>query len=226
MSSSPATSRGAGATRVGTANPSNQDAWVIAVDPDVPARRGALYAVADGVRTVDAGRWAADLTCERIGQLFRDGRGERLEDLLEVLDEIDWELRGRGEGKAACTLAMVWIVGRVARIVAVGDSPVFRIRKGQVARLTEARRGRGLKAWMGMGARLSDSLRVIEQPCEPGDAFMVVTDGVDGVLRAAELGEWWKLTGQDPERTAQGLVGEVGRRQGADDATVVVAVVD
>lgn len=226
MSQLPATSRGAAATRVGAANPTNQDAWVIAVDPDAPPRRGALYAVADGVRTVEAGRWAAELTCERVGQLFRGGRGERLEDLLEVLDEIDWELRGRGEGKAACTLAMVWIVGGVARVVAVGDSPVFRIRKGHVVRLTEARRGRGLKAWMGMGARLSDGLRIIEQPCESGDAYLVVTDGVDGVLRAAELGEWWKLTGQDPARTAQGLVGEVGRRKGTDDATVVVAVVD
>jgi serine/threonine protein phosphatase PrpC len=120
----------------------------------------------------------------------------------------------------------VWIAGQSARIVAVGDSPIYRVRKGRVSRLTEERRGRGLKGWMGMGPNLQDLLRVQEQPVEPGDAFLLVTDGVDGVMRGAELGEWWKLTGRDPARTAEGLIGEVARRQGRDDATVVVAVVE
>jgi serine/threonine protein phosphatase PrpC len=219
-STSPRTTRSAGATRLGPKHAVNEDAWCVA--SDIARGRGEIFAVADGVSTVAEGSWASRLTCERLEQFFAaDGRLE-LGDLVQLVSEIDWELRGKGMGKAACTLSALWLVNGRAHVLSVGDSAVFRMREGAVERLTAANpRGRQLDSFMGMGPALGERLKPITAELQDGDGFLLVTDGVCSVVHPEELGEWWKVTGGDPDECANWLVREVERRRGDDDATVV-----
>src|SRR5436190_16356201 len=123
-------------TRIGKAHRENQDCYQVLdgrTSPQVrDLRRGLLYAVADGVSTLEQGRWAAEITCARLAQFFEEGHAARLDTLVQLVGEIDWELRGQGKGKAACTLGALWLHQGEAHVLHVGDSPVYRLRDGVV----------------------------------------------------------------------------------------------
>ena len=157
------------------------------------------------------------LACERLGQLG-SGTPFAVEGLQQLVSEIDWELRGAGRG-AYCTLALAWVQGAEAHVLTVGDSPVYRLRRG---RLTEAGADasgtvqRSLRAYLGMGTRVSDVLRHQRWSVEPGDLLLLMSDGIlDAWTRAV-------LISPAAQPGAQGLCGfaldEV--LDGVDDATV------
>jgi serine/threonine protein phosphatase PrpC len=218
------------ATRVGSTHVENQDCYQV-LDGRTSTRvrdlrRGLLYAVADGVSTLEQGRWAAQVTCTRLAQFFEDGQAPRLDTLVQLVGEIDWELRGQGKGKAACTLGAMWLHQGQAHVLHVGDSPVFRLREGAVEQLTrlEAPSAR-LRTFMGMGPHISEVLRVRSEPFRAKDVYFLVTDGVSGLVDRRLLARQWRESGQDPTRCARGILREVERRRGADDATAVVVQV-
>jgi eukaryotic-like serine/threonine-protein kinase len=218
------------ATRVGSTHLENQDCYQV-LDGRTSTRvremrRGLLYAVADGVSTLEQGRWAAETTCARLGQFFEDGHASGLDTLVQLVGEIDWELRGQGKGKAACTLGALWLHGGSAHVLHVGDSPVFRLRDGVVECLTQLDPpSRRLRAFMGMGPHISEVLRVRSEPFRAKDVYFLVTDGVSGILDTRVLARQWRDSGQDAGRCASGIMREVERRRGADDATAVVVQV-
>ncbi|MFH1463332.1 MAG: protein phosphatase 2C domain-containing protein [Pseudomonadota bacterium] len=189
----------------------------------VQLRRGTLFAVCDGVSTVPAGGWAATLTCERLTSFFDADVAPSQEGLKQLVNEIDWELRGRGEGQAACTLSALWLADRSAYIINVGDSQVFRVRHGAIQPLTEGRgRGVGLGVFMGMGPALNERSQSWHDTLFAGDLFFLVTDGVTSVVSSEELLDAWWKSGGDPQPCAEAVVDLVAQRRGADDATVVV----
>jgi serine/threonine protein phosphatase PrpC len=220
----------AAATRIGTAHLENQDCYQL-LDGRTNAhvrdlRRGLLYAVADGVSTLEQGRWAAEITCARLAQFFEQPHAARLDTLVQLVGEIDWELRGQGKGKAACTLGALWLHQGEAHVLHVGDSPVFRLRDGVVDVMTRIdSSGAQLKAFMGMGPHISELLRVRSEPFHAKDVYFLVTDGVSAVVESHLLARQWRESQQDPARCAQGILREVERRGGADDATAVVVQV-
>lgn len=188
---------------------------------------GALYAVADGVSTSPRGRWAARHTCKRLEGLLREGRPVDLDDLVDLVSEVDWELREGGRGSAACTLSVCWLRDDFSCILHVGDSAVYRVRDGRVMRLSrDMSSGSRLESYLGMGASITDQLQVHCEPLADRDGILLTTDGVYGVIRHTELAGWWLQTGRDPEACVRGVVAEVARRQGQDDATVVAVAVD
>jgi len=188
----------------------------------VQLRRGTLFAVCDGVSTVPDGGWAARLTCERLVSFFDTDVPPTPEGLLQLVNEIDWELRGRGEGRAACTLSALWLADRGAHMINVGDSQVFRVRHDVIEPLTSGGNGPRLGAYMGMGPSLNEAAELWRGPLFAGDLFFLATDGVTGLVGAAELLEcWWECGGQ-PQACADAAVDLVGQRKGSDDATLVV----
>ncbi len=189
----------------------------------VQLRRGTLFAVCDGVSSVPEGGWAAKLTCERLISFFDRDVPPSQEGLLQLINEIDWELRGRGEGKAASTLSALWLADRTAHLVHVGDSEVFRVRHGHIESITERQgRGRRLGAYMGMGPQLNEVAQLWRGPLFVGDLFILATDGVTEIVSQAELqAAWWASCG-DPQRCVEAVVRTVEERRGADDASLVV----
>ena len=183
--------------------------------------------MADGVSTLEQGRWAAEVTCARLAQFFEPGHAAGLDTLVQLVGEIDWELRGQGKGKAACTLGALWLHQGQAHALHVGDSPVYRLRDGVVDLLTRIDApGQQLHAFMGMGPHISEMLRVRSEPFHAKDVYFLVTDGVSGVVDDPRfLAREWRESQHDPTRCARGILREVERRQGADDATAIVVQV-
>jgi eukaryotic-like serine/threonine-protein kinase len=217
----------AAATRVGSTHRENQDCFQVLDGKSNRAvrelRRGILYAVADGVSTLEQGRWAAETTCARLSQFFEEAHVAQLETLVQLVGEIDWELRGQGKGRAACTLGAIWLHRGHAHVLHVGDSPVYRLRKGELQCMTTMdRASRRLRSFMGMGPSISEVLAVRTEAFEPRDVYFLVTDGVSGLLDPALLSQHWADSNGNPERCAEGIMREIDARSGADDATAVV----
>lgn len=216
----------AAATRMGGRHSRNEDRYRIldASHPAVAAmRRGSIYAVCDGVSTTPRGLWAAELTCARIDTFYDKRTQPSLDSLVQMLSEIDWELREQGKAQAACTLSLLWLADGQATILHVGDSQVYRVRHGEATLLTESHRsGRALGAWLGMGPSVADVVQIWKQPIFVGDLFLLVTDGVTEVVPPVELLDAWWAHGGSPQRAANAIIHEVERRQCGDDATAVV----
>lgn len=217
---------GAAATRKGSGHARNDDRNRILDVSHIGVaalRKGSLYAVCDGVSTVPRGRYAADLTCARVEGFFDRTQAPRVETLVQLVSETDWELRAHGRGQAACTLSMLWLGYDTATVVHVGDSQVYRVRHGVVERITRSHRGgRALGAYVGMGPSVADVLQVWQEPLFVGDLFLLVTDGVTEVLAVDDLLDTWWAFGGSPQRAAGAIIGEVDRRDGKDDATALV----
>ncbi len=215
----------AAATRRGETHDVNGDAYCLfdatTVQEDTP--RGALFAVSDGVSTVRDGQWAAQTTCKRLASFFDRDVQPGLNSLQQLVNEIDWELRGRGKGNAACTLSLLWLTGGYAHVLNIGDSQVLRVRHGELQVLTAPRSmAGGLRNYMGMGVRLNDAMQVWRQALWPGDLFMLLSDGVMQVMKNEELLDtWWEAAG-DPKLTVSRIVDDIEARKGEDDATVIV----
>lgn len=216
---------GYAATRTGPRHPVNEDQFRC-LDADHPLvtrlRRGVLYAVADGVSSTPRGRHAAEVGCARIESFYDSFTPPRVESLVQLVSEIDWELREERKGDAACTMSILWLAHGQATVVHVGDSQVYRVRDGDVERITRESKGRGLGAFVGMGPRVADALQIWSEPVHEGDLFVLVTDGVTEVVQPAEILEMWWTCAGSPRRTAEGLIAEVDRRGGSDDATALV----
>ncbi|MES2644476.1 MAG: PP2C family protein-serine/threonine phosphatase [Myxococcota bacterium] len=217
---------GAASTRMGRNHAENEDRYRIldASHLGVAAlRRGSLYAVCDGVSTVPRGRYAADVTCARIDGFFDRFQAPRVESLVQLVSETDWELRAHGRGQSACTLSMLWLAWGTATVLHVGDSQVYRVRHGAAERITKTHRGgRALGAYVGMGPNIADVLQVWQEPLFVGDLFLLVTDGVTEVVAVDELLDTWWAFGGSPQRAAGAIIGEVDQRGGRDDATALV----
>ncbi len=217
---------GAAATRTGRQHAENEDRHRIldASHLGVAAlRRGSLYAVCDGVSTVPLGRYAADVTCARIEGFFDRFQAPRVESLVQLVSETDWELRAHGRGQAACTLSLLWLAYGTATVLHVGDSQVYRVRHGAAERITKNHRGgRALGAYVGMGPNVADVLQVWQEPLFVGDLFLLVTDGVTEVVAVDELLDTWWAYGGSPHRAAGAIIQVVDQRGGKDDATALV----
>lgn len=215
--------RAAAASLRGLGHAENQDSWSMARSPD----GGALYAVADGVSSSPRGRWAARHTTTRLSGLFAEGRQMEVDDLVQLVGEVDWELREDGKGSAACTLSVAWLRDDKIWLLHVGDSAIYRVRDGRVNQLSlDMSRGARLSSFMGMGPSVSDRIQVHCDELQADDGLLLITDGVTSVIRHTELAGWWLRTGRDPERCVRGVIAEAGRREARDDATVVAIAVD
>ena len=222
--------RGWGASRKGDGHKRNEDAYVL-LDHPVRTRgvadRGCVYAVSDGVSTVAEGHWASQLTISRLSQFFDAHAEVSGTTMVSLLSEIDWEIRGERSGRAACTAAVAWVFEGRVHVFQVGDSHIFLVRDGQVDCLTEteAESGKKLDHFLGMGPTVSEVIRVSDHAIQPGDALILATDGVTGLVDPTTFGTIWAGSHGDPAACTQTILGGVARQHGSDDATVIAALV-
>lgn len=222
--------RGWGASRKGEGHKRNEDAYVL-LDHPVRTRgvadRGSVYAVSDGVSTVAEGHWASQLTISRLSQFF-DAHSEVSDTtMISLLSEIDWEIRGERSGRAACTVAVAWVHDGSVRVFQVGDSHIFLVRGGSVQCLTQTGEdgGKKLDHFLGMGATVSEVIRTSTHSIQSGDALILATDGVTELVNVDDFGHIWDGSHGDPAACTETILGAVARQHGADDATVIAALV-
>jgi serine/threonine protein phosphatase PrpC len=214
------------ATRQGRTHEQNQDRAAL-FDARLPRvlrqRRGSIFVLCDGVSSVRDGTWAAEWSSQRIGSFFDEDVPATPEGLMGLIHELDWELRGKGHGQAACTLSLLWLASGRAHVIQIGDSEVFWVRDGQMNPIRPRKtRGRRLDAWLGMGPAVEKAARLWSQDLLVGDLFLLVTDGVTARVDAEFMwDQWWAMAG-NPTSTAEAIVAEADRRLTPDDATAVV----
>jgi serine/threonine protein phosphatase PrpC len=242
----------AGATDVGRQREHNEDSF--AVEPDL-----GLFMVADGIGGAASGEVASRMAVEIVRECCADERDIEITQPSEIEEPASpielrlltclWQankqifdtgmrdLRHRG---MATTFVGLHIADGLAYIAHVGDSRVYRFRKGRLEQLTEdhslynefARRGEPLPEGidpliarsvvtraLGMERSVEVELR-LEHP-EPGDMFLLCSDGLTGPVPDDEIADVLVAV-PDVEGAVQHLIDLANQRGGPDNVTCVL----
>lgn len=224
------------ATHTGTVRRANEDDYLILAPHDEAAvrGRGRLFAVADGMGGVAGGAEASRTAVRALAQSFVQGDGgapmveRRMRQGFELACQRVFErsrehpaLRGMGT-----TLTALNLVGAMATVGHVGDSRCYRLRDGELERLTTDHAVRGaenrLTRCVG-GGRDREEMELKSIDVRPGDRFLLATDGLWGGLPHDEIVR--VLERQPPQQAAEQLVRMALRGGGSDNATAVVVQV-
>ena len=228
-------------TDVGRRRPANEDSYALA--PEL-----GLFLVADGMGGHRAGQVASGLAARATVGTLRgqagDARGpaDRLRAGVaaanaEILasSRIKPELAGMG----TTLVALLAEGGRMA-LAHVGDSRAYRIRRGEIERLTDdhtvvgelVRRGeisaRAAESHphrhvltRALGVRRQLDADLLEVEPLPGDVYLLCSDGLTGHLADADIAVLVD-SAADLEAAAQSLVDLANERGGEDNVTVVL----
>ncbi len=193
---------------------------------------GSIVAIADGVSTGGMGREAAQTT---VTSLVRDYYGTpETWDTTVALDRIigaqnAWLAginRRRQPAMGLTTLTALVLRGQSYTLAHVGDSRAYLLRGGKLQQLTHDHvvnhpdfRHQLLRS---VGAEDHVVVDYMQGDLQVGDVFVLVTDGVHGVLRDAQLHGFASLDAGDAQTASQGLVDAALAASSNDNVTAVV----
>ncbi len=144
--------------------------------------------------------------------------------LVAAIEAANAEVFGAGRRDAALrragtTLAAALVVGRQAVLANVGDSRIFRLRRGALERLlpdtVPASRARTI------GSNKSVEVVTWMVTVLPSDALVICTPGIHGLVTHDEIVATLARC-PEAEAAASALVAGAAAREGQDDATAVV----
>lgn len=222
-------------SHVGHVRALNEDACL--ARPDL-----GIWAVADGMGGHERGDYASGLI---IGELGRVRRPASARELLQAVDETLarcnqtlLERAGNGELSGSTIVALLIFEQNFAAIWA-GDSRLYRYREGRLEQLTHdhsyvqelVERGELLpeqarhhplahRITRAIGADRELHLDVIDGRLEPGDLFLLCSDGLTGMVDDAAIGA--ALAGADPEAAAERLLAAALAAGGTDNVSAIV----
>ena len=224
-------------THEGRVRTNNEDAYC-------ERTREGLWVVADGMGGHEHGEWAsaaiADaLTTVVIPQDF-DEACEAVADGIHGANRRIWrqaEQRGQQMGS---TVVALFVRDRRFAILWVGDSRAYLVRNSQIHQLSrdhtqvQEMLDRGLLSEadaadhpMGhvlaraVGVRDEVEVDVVQDEIEPGDIFLLCSDGLTGQVEDFEIGEMLNLN--EPEPATRKLV-DLTLERGAPDNVTIIAV--
>jgi protein phosphatase len=239
-------------TDVGMRRTNNQDSYSV-----IPAQsmerfttRGHLFIVADGMGAHAAGELASSMAAELIAMnYFRTAVADAKDSLHVAVNEANSEIYQRGQlnpefhnmGTTASTLTLL---PEGAVIAHVGDSRVYRLRRGILEQMTfdhslvwEVQASGQVHPDSALGQALPKNVITrslgpnrdvqidIEGPfeIEVGDKFLLCTDGLSGQVDDVEIAT---LLDCLPEKlVVEVLVDLANLRGGPDNSTVIVSTV-
>lgn len=234
-------------THQGKVRKNNQDAYGKFPknhnDPDIPP--GQLFIISDGLGGHNAGQVASQLAVRSLGQEFHlQARNKQPLDLREAVKKANrhifhsassnTELSGMGT-----TCSVLLLFEQTATIAHVGDSRIFLINRNEIIQLTQdhsqvaelQRQGILTKEeaqnhpernilTRALGTLADVPVDVVENiDLQPGDAFLLCTDGLTKVT-SEELQE--TVLHNEPQKACDRLVRMANDRGGEDNVTVVV----
>jgi len=236
-----------GKTDVGKRRANNQDQFV--VDRDLQ-----FFAIADGMGGHAAGEVASQIAIETlVERIPANGRTESdetapqpetrlVEAILEgnrrICESVTTHEERRGMGT---TLVTFWHVADNALIGHVGDSRAYRLREGQLDRLTEdhswveeqVRRGvlsdeeahnhpmRNVVT-RAMGSAESPEVELNHAEVRPGDLYLLCSDGLNSMVSDEEIRQTLARYADSPEEACGGLIEQANAKGGDDNITVIV----
>lgn len=225
-------------TDVGMTRASNEDAFLVRDDIG-------LWAVADGMGGHQGGALASRLVVDALAGLPGPASGYALLSAVkDALGEVNTELMDRGAaldggGVIGSTVAALIISEARYACVWAGDSRIYRLRRGGLARLTHDHsvvqdmidRGaltaddavkdrRSHIITRAVGAAPDLDLEVAHGSIEPGDRFLLCSDGLTGAVPDVELVALMSFRLMD--HAADALLDRALERGAADNVTLVM----
>lgn len=234
----------AGATHVGVVRRVNQDAFFRWDD----AQRGEiLLVVADGLGGHRGGEVASQMATQMIGPLVAMGDRRPPERLVHAIGEANrliHEASRKDDGlEGMGTTVVCLLISRdgPAWVAHVGDSRLYRLRDGAFEPLTEdhslvatlvregvlhpeeartdPRKNQILRA---LGVRKEVEIDVAPLEPMPGDAYLLCTDGLHGLVAEPEI-QTLALEPGEPALAIEKLIEAANRAGGTDNVTCMLA---
>lgn len=231
-------------TDVGQMRPMNEDSGIA-----IPLPEGGLFVVADGMGGHNAGDVASQMAVRLLQEHYlAHHKGDVPSRLVKTLEEVNKQVYAeasrpdrRGMGTTVTALA---VDGPNALIVNVGDSRIYLLRGGSLSQLTRdhswvaEQQRRGLLSedearnhrWRSvisnaLGSTADLKLDLSGLKLEPGDLFLLCSDGLTGVLEDSQLAPFL-LADLPLERKVRNLVDAANAGGGPDNITALLVKVE
>jgi protein phosphatase len=203
-----------------------------------------------------ASRLAVDILsehCARSATRLRAGAGRKLASLRAMVKDLvlEWTQHANAEIYAKCpegtdararmgtTLALILLVEDFIVIAHVGDSRVYRLRAGQIEKLTEdhsivgpappkvwgqpPRKRKFVTKALGTKPTVEPDIRL--EDARAGDLYLLCSDGLYDLVKEKEIVKILAKAGADRRTGLRSLVHLANKRGGRDNITVVLAEV-
>lgn len=236
---------------VGMRRTNNQDSYFVprSLSPDRFHARGALFVVADGMGAHAAGELASKMAADGVAHLYEKYRELSPADALhKAVIDTNAEIHRRGEAdpdlhQMGTTCSSLLLLPEGAVVAHVGDSRVYRLRQGVLEQLTfdhslvwEMRASSPnisseyaaslpknvITRSLGPNAKVQVD-REGPFPLEPGDKFLLCSDGLSGQIEDSEIGA--ALATLPLSEAVHFLVDLANLRGGPDNVTIVTVEV-
>jgi serine/threonine protein phosphatase PrpC len=236
--------RASGDSHTGKERKNNEDR--LHCDPE----RG-IFIVVDGVGGQAAGEKAAEVALTRIRTRLErrtGGAADRIREAIAVANNEIYQLSQSNPAwrGMACVLTVAIVDNGRATIGHVGDSRLYKIRQGEIRKITHdhspvgeleesaklseieaMRHPRRHEVYRVVGAGLqepddADFIESIEIPFEPDSALLLCTDGLSDLVTSSEILGVVARDAGDPERAVKELIGLANRAGGKDNVSVIV----
>ncbi|MGX6449503.1 Stp1/IreP family PP2C-type Ser/Thr phosphatase, partial [Patulibacter sp. S7RM1-6] len=223
-------------TDTGRQRPGNEDSFLV---------RMPLFAVADGMGGAQAGEVASRMAVEVLHEGLGDGTGTVAERLRDQVVEANRRIHERAQGDASnagmgTTLTAAYVDVNALVVVHVGDSRLYRLRGGELERITRdhslveelVRQGRLtpeeaaehpqrsiITRALGPEAEVAVDSEVLR--AEDGDLYLVCSDGLTGMLSDDRIADVVNGAGSLQE-AVDTLVDAANEAGGRDNITVLL----
>ena len=219
--------------------PQNEDSMAIKIPQgSLLNRKGIVVAIADGVSAAEAGREASEIAITGfVNDYYSTPDSWSVKQSAhKVLTALNRWLFGQGqryleaEKGYVTTFSCVILKSRSAYIFHVGDSRVWRLRDGSLEQMTRDHTARisssqsYLARALGIDLNLDIDLKVVD--IEPGDQFLLTTDGVHEFVDQRRLLSTLQHHGDDLEAAVAALVQQALDSQSNDNLTCQLVRVD
>jgi serine/threonine protein phosphatase PrpC len=220
-------------------------AYVIPKDPQVMARKGALFIVADGMGGHAAGEVASEIAVDTVSNVYyQDDSDDVAVSLLHAIRRANTLIHQRaaenmlrsGMGTTCVAAAMR---GSTAYIANVGDSRAYILRKGQVRQVSQDHSWVEEQVRAGLltrdqarahaqrnvitrclGTQAEVEVDVFCEPLEEGDTLVLCSDGLSGLIADDEMRA---IVDQYlPQESVYHLVERANENGGSDNITAIV----
>jgi protein phosphatase len=234
---------------IGLRRANNQDSVAvhIAGSQELWRQRGHLFMVADGMGAHAAGELASKLATGIVAQTYHKLLDRPAPDaLVEAVRDANSQIYSRGQASEdfrgmGTTLSALAILPEGALVAQVGDSRIYRLRGGRFEQLSFDHslvwELRATGRWPGDDVPNFIPKNIITRclgpnpevqvdlegpfPIEPGDVFLLCSDGLSGQVKDEEIGK--VLTCLPLEEAVRALVHLANLNGGPDNITVAVA---
>ncbi len=234
-------------TDVGRKRPHNEDnmAYVIPKDPQVMARKGALFIVADGMGGHAAGEVASEIAVDTVSKVYyQDDSDDAAVSLLHAIKRANALIHQRAaenmmrSGMGTTCVAAVFR-GGTAYVANVGDSRSYLVRRGVIKQVSQDHSWVEEQVRAGLltreqarshaqrnvitrclGTQPDVEIDVFSERLEEGDSMFLCSDGLSGLVSDEELGQ---IVDQYlPQESVYHLVERANENGGSDNITAVV----